>query len=287
MDTEKWKVLLRAIDTGSLSSAAEQLDYTPSGVSRMMAALEAEVGFSLLTRGRSGVEPTRECASLLPTVREAVHLGALLRQQTDRINGLETGSLSVGSAYTAYFPWLTRLIASFTRLYPGITVHLLHETSSRLLQAMQERRADLCIISRREGDMTWFPLRQDRLMALVSLDHPLAGADAFPLSAFATEPFIQIYPGQETDNSRLFARCGITPNIRFTTLDTYAAHAMVEAGLGVTLSNDIIAREWTGRIRALPLDPPQTVDIGLAGLPVPSPAARRFLSFIVDTHENR
>ena len=70
MDTEKCRALLCVLETGSLSAAAEQLGYTPSGVSRMMAALEDEVGFPLLERGRGGVEATAACRLLLPAVRE-------------------------------------------------------------------------------------------------------------------------------------------------------------------------------------------------------------------------
>ena len=38
METEKLRVLLTALDCGSLSAAAEKLDYTPSGVSRAVQA---------------------------------------------------------------------------------------------------------------------------------------------------------------------------------------------------------------------------------------------------------
>ena len=40
MEVEKVKALLRAIDLGNMSSAATELGYTPSGISRMMASLE-------------------------------------------------------------------------------------------------------------------------------------------------------------------------------------------------------------------------------------------------------
>lgn len=50
MDTEKCRALLAVLEAGSLSAAAEKLDYTPSGLSRMMAALEQELGFPLLSR---------------------------------------------------------------------------------------------------------------------------------------------------------------------------------------------------------------------------------------------
>ena len=70
MDTEKCRALLAVLEAGSLSAAAEKLDYTPSGLSRMMAALEQELGFPLLSRSHSGVQPTRACRTLLPTLRE-------------------------------------------------------------------------------------------------------------------------------------------------------------------------------------------------------------------------
>jgi len=55
MDTEKAVALLRALELGSLSAAAEQLGYTPSGVSRMMASLERETDCSRYL-ARHGIE---------------------------------------------------------------------------------------------------------------------------------------------------------------------------------------------------------------------------------------
>ena len=49
MDTEKCRALLAVLEARSLSAAAEKLDYTPSGLSRMRAALEQELGFPLLS----------------------------------------------------------------------------------------------------------------------------------------------------------------------------------------------------------------------------------------------
>ena len=43
MDTEKLRVLVSAVESGSLTAAAEHLGYTPSGVSRIIAALEEEL----------------------------------------------------------------------------------------------------------------------------------------------------------------------------------------------------------------------------------------------------
>ena len=80
MESEKCRVLLCAIDKGSITAAAEAMGYTISGVSRMMAALEAEVGFPLLRRSREGVTPTNECCRLLPSFREMVAQAEQCRQ---------------------------------------------------------------------------------------------------------------------------------------------------------------------------------------------------------------
>ena len=60
MDTDKCAALLCVLESGSITAAAEKLGYTVSGISRMMAALEAESGFPLLLRSKNGVVPTED-----------------------------------------------------------------------------------------------------------------------------------------------------------------------------------------------------------------------------------
>ena len=52
MDTERWQILLKAIDRGSLRAAAEEMGFTVSGISRSVATLEKELGFALLRQKR-------------------------------------------------------------------------------------------------------------------------------------------------------------------------------------------------------------------------------------------
>jgi len=278
VDSEKCGALLWILETGSLTAAADKLGYTPSGISRMMAALETETGFPLLRRSHSGVAATPECELLLPTVRELAHWGERYTELAAEIRGVQCGRITVGTAYAAYYGWLTQLVSAFVEQYPQIGVQLIEGTSSELCRAVEEKRADFCIISRREGEHDWLPLSDDPLVALVPRTHPLAGEKVFPLSDFAADDYIDVYPSRETDNSRVFAREGIRPNIRYSTADSAAAASMVEAGLGVTLLNTLVARKLQGQFVKLPVTPPQLISIGIA-VPtreVISPAARRF-----------
>mgnify|MGYP003187222452 CR=1 FL=1 len=83
MELDRYRALVCAIETGSLS-AAETLQYTPSGMSRMVAALEEETGVPLLLREHSGgvrkaaarhPRPTARGRELRPALRAAARAG--------------------------------------------------------------------------------------------------------------------------------------------------------------------------------------------------------------------
>ena len=57
MDTSRYQAFLSAAETGSIKNAAEELGYTPSGVSQLIKALEEELGFTLLYRSKKRSQP--------------------------------------------------------------------------------------------------------------------------------------------------------------------------------------------------------------------------------------
>lgn len=285
MDTEKCHALLETLRIGNLTRAAQELGYTASGISRMMASLEQEAGFPLLLRSRSGVRPTEECRRLLPVIRELDRLGDQYDQETAKIRGLDIGSLNAGTAYINYYGPLSRIIAEFSRRYPGIRVGLIEGRSSELAGMVSDHEADFCIITKRDGRFDWIPLLEDEMTVWVPRDHPRADQETYPLTDFEKDPFIEIYPNQITDNSIIFERLHITPNTRYSVVATFAAMKMIEAGLGVTMVNSLYVKERTSPlIRSLKPDPPIKVGVGIAVTKENelSPAARTFREFAVE-----
>lgn len=277
MDIDRYRTLLSVIDCGSLSVAAATLGYTPSGISRMMATLEDETGFSLLHRTRDGVTPTEECKLLLPSIRELVYNGENLRQLTAKIQNMDLGTLTIGTAYSACYRWLSEITSEFHDKYPGIQIKIVNGYSSELLKQLENHSIDLCIISERKGTHRWIPLFEDDMIAMVSSKHPLAIKKTVPVDIFEKEPYIDTYAGMDIDNAHIFKKCGITPNTQFSTMDIYATYSMVEAGLGITMDNAINSKLCNGNIRMIQLDPPQTIQIGLAVSQNPTPATKTFL----------
>ncbi|MGI6590413.1 MAG: LysR family transcriptional regulator [Eggerthellaceae bacterium] len=280
MDAEKCTTLLKVIELGSLSAAAAEIAYTPSGISRMVASLEHEVGFPLLIRGKGGVAPTAECRQLMPAFTELAAAQRTCETLAASIRGLEQGVLTVGSAYPQFYRPLAGIIADFTAAHPGIHIDIVQANSSALLERMEQHSMDFAIMSKRGKDHRWQPLIHDRMVAVLPSDHPLANKDSYPIERFTSEPFIDIYPGEESDNSRTLDANGVKPHARYTVHDTKAAFALVEAGLGITMMNDIYARESTASIATVPVSPFSAIEIGVATpRSTPSPALDAFRVF--------
>lgn len=285
MEHEKYIALLTVLDCSSISGAAKKLGYTTSGISRMIQSLEDENGFLLLHRSRDGITATKECEALLPEIRSFVRSGEILRQKAGALTGTETGRVRIGTAYSAFYEALSSLTKAFSTEHPGIQVEFMTGFSTDLAERIRGGELDMAIISRR-GELPWVQLLRDPMVAAVPANLQKADVNTVPHTVFTDEPYIEIYPGEDSDNRRFLKKYGITPDVRFTTTDSLAGCAMVNAGLGTALNNRLNVLLWNGNHRILMLDPPEYVDIGIAASGELSPAAEIYLEYL-KAHKER
>ncbi len=93
---QKYLALIKTVEYGSFTKAADALNYSQSGISRMISDLEAEWKISLLERGRSGVRLTSEGLKVLPYAKSVCNEYQKLQTQIDELNGLQSGSFGLG-----------------------------------------------------------------------------------------------------------------------------------------------------------------------------------------------
>ena len=110
MNTQRVKVLLAAIDSGSLTKAGQIFGYTQSAVTQMMKTLEDEVGFPLLIKTNRGVEPTSELSLLIPTMRKLLNTEEILSQEIAGISGVQKGTIRIGSFVSTSVNWVPQII---------------------------------------------------------------------------------------------------------------------------------------------------------------------------------
>lgn len=290
METARCKAFLAAAQTGSFTRAAEQLNYTPSGVSQLVSALEKDFGFSLFLRGKKGVVLTENGAHLLPAVQEFLAQEDRLFSLATQINGLLTGSVAIAAYSSIATHWLPAVIRVFQRDYPQVQITMREGIRQEVVNWLDTRQVDLAFLSYMEPmPYQWVPLGEDPMLAVLPKDHPLADAPAYPLKNCAEDPFIMPALGRDDDVVALFESCGIVPNIKFTTLENFAALAMVEQGLGVSVMNELITRKRLCDVVKRPIDPPASILLGAAypSQDSLSPAAKKFLEYSVNELEKR
>lgn len=285
MDKIKCEALITAAEGGSLSYAAELLGYTQPGITRMIDSLENELGFPLLLRTKKGVMLTPNGERMLPFFRDVIRSQRMAEETGASIRGVLSGVLTIGCYFSVSSMLLPEVLQQFMPDFPGVQIVLKEGTNAELSQLLRDHLVDLCFAAKPSAQTVceWIPVLEDELTVWLPENHPEAGNTRFQVRKLADYPFIMIEPGNDTDLDRVFSRARVHPDIHFETKDAFSAYRMVEAGLGISLNQRLISREWHGKVVTLPFDPPQYVHLGIAIRSVhdASPAAKKFVDYIL------
>ena len=279
----KYKAFVTAVDAGSLSEAARILNYSQSGISRMIADLEKECGAILLERGRQGVFLTSSGLEVYPMAVSLCREFGKLRMKIDDMNGIQSGIIRIGTFSSVATHWLPSILAEFEKHYPNLEYELLLGDYEEIENWIAERRVDfgfLRLPTRKEFET--IELAQDQQLVVLPKDHPLADAEVFPVKALAEYPFIMLEKGVKAEMTDIFLKNGLVPKPKYTTFDDYAVMSMVEKGLGISVLPSLILRRHSYDIVVKPMDVPafRTIGIAMKSRKELSLAAGRFLDFL-------
>ncbi|MDP4095343.1 LysR substrate-binding domain-containing protein [Paenibacillus sp. P96] len=285
MSLFKYEILLKVIETGSLTKAAEQLNLTQSAVSHAVASLEGELGLQLLHRGRSGVRLTHEGERLWGYMQEMVHLQGRLQQEADLIKGLETGMVTIGTFTSVSMHWLPDIIKNFQDQYPLIHIKLLDGDYQEIESWIARGTVDFGFVNLPTVQgLEQIELKQDKLLCIIPSGHRLSEEECITTDHISEEPFIMPAKGCDTDVRKWFSEQGGTPRVRFELEDDHAIIAMVRSGLGISILPETILSDRPSGLYVCPLAPEAHRTIGLAALSFKkgSPAAAKAIAFIIE-----
>ena len=265
INLHKYLSFIKVVEYGSFTKAAEMLNYTQSGISRMISDLEKEWGVSLLERGKGGVRLTGDGIKILPYARQLCTDFDRLRTQVDEINGLKSGFIRIGTISSVTTHWLPNIIKVFQKDYPDIDFEFLLGDYGEIEEWINTGRVDcgFLILPTATRLETIF-LKRDRLLAVIPENHPLAKCEKFPSAQLEQEPFLLLEKGGRSDVTDMLKKYGISPNVRFTLWDDYAVMSMVESGLGISVLPELILKRAPYNILIKELDVPAWRDIGFA-----------------------
>ncbi len=280
---QKYMAFVKTVEYGSFTKAAEILNYSQSGISRMIHDLEMEWNVTLLERGRAGASLTSDGMKLLPYADNVCREYEKLQAQVEELNGLNSGLIRIGTFSSVASQWLPNIIKEFQEDYPNIDYELLLGDYREIEEWILDGRVDCGFLRLpAHAELETLFLEQDRLMVVLPEGHRLAECDKIPVNALAEEPFMLLEKGSSAEVSEIFERCAITPKVHFTTWDDYAIMAMVESGLGISILPELILRRIPYHIVVRELEIPAYRNIGLAlkKKKTASLAVKKFLDYL-------
>lgn len=280
MNLEKVEYLLTAIECGSFSLAAERLDMTQSGLNRQISSLEAELGMTLLLRGRRGVVPAKGTEAVITRLRELVAAEKRVHEEIAAVRGMLTGSLTIGSYFSFSTSLLPVILKKFSDTYPAISLSTVEGSDADLIAQLRDGRLDCAFLSKHSFDGDFFELMETEFVAWLPPGHPLAERETVTVDEITHEPFIYPRVHHNTDIDDFFARHRTKPRTHLVTNDPYSAWAMVNAGLGVSVNNRLQGINLKGNVVEKPFAPEERVTLGIAlpSLETASPALVRLVS---------
>jgi DNA-binding transcriptional LysR family regulator len=245
LDVRRLRVLSEVAARGSFSAAAEALSLTQSAVSQHVAALEREVGLTVVERGTRPVGLTEAGHAL---VRHAQGVLARLdgaEQELAEIAGRRRGRLRFGSFPTALATLAPSAFAAFRRQHPEVTLTLVDDHLQRLLPRLEAGELDLALIYEHDAlpevaarDLDRTHLLDDEFRALLPARHPLARRRRpLELADLRGEPWIGGAPTSAWHRIAGHAcrQAGFAPQPGFASDDYTTVQALVAAGLGVSV----------------------------------------------------
>ena len=266
MSLLKYTALLKTIELGSISQAAEQMGYTQPAISRMIADLEKEWGVELLHRSRAGLVVSSACERLLPVLYAIQADCEELAYTIGELHGIQTGRVRVGSFTSVSDMWMPSLLKSFEELYPNIEFDVITlDTYAEVEEWIRHGKVDCGFVSLpTTSDLDTRFLMRDELVAVLPVNHPLANAEEFPICALDGAPFIKCLEKADYEVARFLERIPYAPQMRYEASNDHTILAMVENGLGISISHSLIAANPRYNVVWKHFDQGQHRDIGIA-----------------------
>ncbi|MFM0200024.1 LysR family transcriptional regulator [Paraburkholderia fungorum] len=224
--------------------SAERLGITQAPLSLAIQSLEAELGARLFHRTRRTVALTEAGLALLDDARAIL---ARIEHAKESVWGTvsgEVGRLRVGftnaSTLSPFFP---KLIHAYRRQRPKVNITLLEMSSSRQIEAIEQREIDVGLLRMPEStpptDLVFTPLMEEPLLLAMHARHRLAKARSIKLEDLRDEPFIA-YPRQAgvAVSEKIVALCakrGFEPQVVQEAQQASTLIGLTATGLGIAL----------------------------------------------------
>lgn len=241
------QVFREVLRTGSTRRAAAAVGISQPAVSQYVKQLETTLGITLFKRSANRIVPLQEAWEFLRNVELALTSLNRLEDSILEMKNEEKQRISVAAPAVFGFVTLPRVVAMIRSKTPS-TVRSISGSYEQIGEHILSGRADLGISRLPLDDrlFEWAPLGSARNVCIFHREHRFAKYACIEPQDLAGETIVDIDPQfashQMNFNALRFA--GIEPDILVEYDSNGHEAGFVSAGLGVSITNEIVAREY-------------------------------------------
>jgi DNA-binding transcriptional LysR family regulator len=234
----------------TVTKAAEMLHISQPAATRLIADLEASVGFALFERLRGRLIPTPEAQTLFEEVQLSLLGVDRIARTAQEIRHVQRGVLQVAAAPALALSFLPRVTAQFLRERPQAQITLIMESSSTVVDMVVGQRCDVgfAILAMNTPATHGEQLLATNMVCAVPAGHPLCEREVVTPMDLKGEHFAS-YPrilDTRLQVDGLFAAHGVERTLRFETQISHGLCSFVESGMAVALVDAVTASEYRG-----------------------------------------
>ncbi|MCI1986276.1 MAG: LysR family transcriptional regulator [Lactobacillus sp.] len=285
MSNFSYEVFSAVVDKGTFMQAAAELNVTPSAVSHSISQLEADLGFPLFIRNRSGVELTTDGKAILPTIQSILNLEDQLVQIADNINGINTGRIRIGAFSSVSNNWLPPIILAFKKQYPQIDVNLVQASFNEVAEQVRVGTIDIGFsLMPVPKQLVAIPLLNDPIYCIAPSTYTPQNGAFMTDRDMAHQNFILQQSDYDRDTKKALDRYNVSTNSLHYSLDDQSILSMVEAGLGLGVLPRLALQKLVGSVNTFPFSEPFARTLCLVMNPTTqkSPSVARMQAVIID-----
>ena len=271
----------------NITRAAERLRVSQPNITVAIKKLENELGIQLFDRSQKQLALTPEGEVFRSRIELALRNIQDAVLEVNDYKQLQKGTIKIGIPPMMGAYLFPRIFSNFQRQYSHLDVYLYEEGSMTIRSQLERDELDfgIIIISDIAPPLKVLPMSRNQLMACVPSNSLLAAKDSISSQDIAASDIIMLKEGsylRELIHQKMSAD-NITPNIMLESNQVITIKGLVSNGVGIAFLLDFVAENSPG-IRALPLEDPVFVDIGLAWKKdrYVSKAAQSFIDFCQD-----
>lgn len=246
---EAFRAVMR---TGSMTGAARIIHTTQPNISRLISMLEGDLDLQLFIREGNKLHVTEEGVAFFKEVEQHYSGLRALRDAARTIRQLGGGRLHIAVAPALSHGFLARVVATFTRRHPQVTVSIRTCNSHMVEQLVSSQLCDLGLAAFIGRHVVEPGLEAERIasirgVCIVRDDHPLARRPVVHALDLDGEPFISIarQNGSREHVDSLFEQAKVTRKIEIEAENASTICHLVAQGLGVSVLSALIAEDFS------------------------------------------